>query len=121
MPDDKEVAAAWLAKIKRVTTPKLVYLCERHFDEEAFDRSVDLRNSLLPEERRMSRKLNPGAIPTKFSHNDVAAKRTGSGRLERSRLLNSLLEESNIQHTTYNIFGSFSLTQDSISTKKYIF
>ena len=45
-------------KIKRVNISNLVYLCERHFDEEtAFDRSIDLGN-----------------IPTKFPHNNVAAK-----------------------------------------------
>ena len=50
IPRDKEIADAWKAKIKRKDLPKLIYLCEKHFEDDCFDKSVDLRNSLLTSE-----------------------------------------------------------------------
>ena len=48
LPREKDLAAKWKAKIKRENLPKKVYLCEEHFEEQCFDRSVDLQNQLLP-------------------------------------------------------------------------
>ena len=47
LPKDKKLAEEWKAKVKRENLPKLVFLCEQHFADSCFDKSVDLRNQLL--------------------------------------------------------------------------
>ena len=48
LPKDKCKAREWLAKMKREDLPKVVHLCQQHFEETQFDESVDLYNRLLP-------------------------------------------------------------------------
>ena len=52
-PRDKEFADAWKAKIKRKDLPKVIYLCEKHFEDDCFDKNqnsrchgTDIRNGL---------------------------------------------------------------------------
>ena len=47
LPKEKKLAEEWKAKIKRADLPKVVYLCENHFEDHCFDQSVELRNRLL--------------------------------------------------------------------------
>ena len=48
IPKDKDISDAWKAKIKRENLPKIIRICDNHFEEECFDSHVDLRNRLLP-------------------------------------------------------------------------
>ena len=48
LPHDKEIAAQWLAKMKRKDLPKKVFLCQDHFTPDCFDQSIEMRNRLLP-------------------------------------------------------------------------
>ena len=44
---DKKTADKWIAKIRRKDKlPKNVNLCENHFKDDCFDKSVDLRRRL---------------------------------------------------------------------------
>lgn len=46
--NNKAVSEEWKAKIKRENLPKIVRLCEKHFEENCFDPHVELKNRLLP-------------------------------------------------------------------------
>lgn len=41
--NNKAVSEEWKAKIKRENLPKIVRLCEKHFEENCFDPHVDLK------------------------------------------------------------------------------
>ena len=47
LPRDKETADIWKVKIKRKNLPKVIYLCEEHFEDSCFDKSVDMKNRLM--------------------------------------------------------------------------
>ena len=48
LPKTKAIAdASWKVKIKRENLPKVIYICEEHFEDSCFDKSVDFRNQLL--------------------------------------------------------------------------
>ena len=41
LPKDQKVAAVWIARINRTSLPANVYLCEKHFTEDCFQRTAD--------------------------------------------------------------------------------
>ena len=47
LPKDKKIADAWIARLRRVDIPKNVIVCEEHFEDECFDKSVDIKNRLM--------------------------------------------------------------------------
>ena len=50
LPSNKDLAAAWIKKIKNNRAdelPKNIFLCENHFSEDLFDPSVDMQNRLM--------------------------------------------------------------------------
>ena len=116
LPKDKKLADAWITKIKTTTLPKYVYLCEEHFEEQCFDKSVDLRNKLLTGNisfviipnafmqnyiyificvkpyyivgcKKRPRLLLPGSIPTLFAYlQPVTKKKSVVDKLDKKKV-----------------------------------
>ena len=69
LPKNKKIKNEWLTRIKRVSFPKNVTLCSRHFEEDCFDASWDLQHRLSGP-KFPARKLLPHAVPTLFHYNN---------------------------------------------------
>lgn len=57
LPSDKKISLEWKAKIKRENLPKIVRVCEKHFEENCFDSHVDLKNRLLPDGKKSYKRI----------------------------------------------------------------
>ena len=47
LPKNPEIAVRWRNVLKRGKDIKAIFVCEKHFEENCFDPSVDLKNRLL--------------------------------------------------------------------------
>ena len=97
LPKCQETANAWKIKLKREDSlPKKIFVCEKHFEDHCFDKSVDMRNALLANEKKQSRKLIKDAIPTVFAHSSQQENKRENvkERIERKKVI-------------FNLFNSF--------------
>ena len=84
LPKNTAVAKVWIVKLNREkdNLPSKVYVCSEHFDDDCFGSSWMLQSTLTYSVRPIQRRLCPGTIPTKFSHEPVKERNFSKQREE---------------------------------------
>ena len=85
LPKDEALAKVWKNKINRTQLPNQVYLCSEHFEESCFDKSWDIKQSLMSPGSKKSRKLLKGSVPTIFPHKQVNVRASSENRSSKKQ------------------------------------